>query len=351
MIERVVTLQQLRDLADALTRSGKTIVGPVKRKERYFYEPVSQGADLALDFDYCVYSPRAVFTPPSERLLSYRFESGGKVKVDPDLAGKPVVLFGVHPCDCNALALFDEVFGAGVPDENYAARRRDSLVIGIDCHGPCHESVFCQDMKGNESRAGFDIMLVPLGGTGQAADRYGVKFATERGRELLVYNKVGAAASDKDGKDAGAFDAAKPKNFKARFPFNVEELPKILDKCYGSLLWQATAKRCYSCGSCNLSCPTCFCFNVTDVPDLAGAGGDRVREWDGCQLVEFANVSGGHNFRQDASSRLRHRIYRKAKWIQERHGKSGCVGCARCDRACTAKISALEMYTQLAEEV
>jgi len=73
------------------------------------------------------------------------------------------------------------------------------------------------------------------------------------------------------------------------------------------------------------------------------------RTWDGCQLKTFAVVAGAHNFRSKTASRLRHRIYRKGKWVKEREGIPGCVGCARCDRACTAKISSVEIYNQLAE--
>jgi hypothetical protein len=116
-------------------------------------------------------------------------------------------------------------------------------------------------------------------------------------------------------------------------------------------LWEATARRCYSCASCNLSCPTCYCFDVEDELDMTLAAGARRRTWDGCQLKNFAVVAGNHNFRAKAASRLRHRIYRKALWIEQRSRAPGCVGCARCDRACTAKINSVEIYNQLAEEV
>ena len=154
--------------------------------------------------------------------------------------------------------------------------------------------------------------------------------------------------------DERAFDQYQRSKI-AAFPREIrtagEELPSLLDRSYDSLLWEATARRCYSCGSCNLSCPTCYCFNIFDDVNMTLVGGERKREWDGCQLPKFAEVAGPHNFRPKAASRLRHRIYRKAKWIREQTGMAGCVGCARCDRACTAKINSVEIYNQLAEEV
>ena len=53
-------------------------------------------------------------------------------------------------------------------------------------------------------------------------------------------------------------------------------------------------------------------------------------------------MAGGENFRKDRSARLRHRFFRKGKWIIERYGRLGCVGCGRCDRNCLAKINSVE---------
>jgi formate hydrogenlyase subunit 6/NADH:ubiquinone oxidoreductase subunit I len=65
-------------------------------------------------------------------------------------------------------------------------------------------------------------------------------------------------------------------------------------------------------------------------------------------LDTFAEVAGGENFRKERSSRLRHRFFRKAKYIYEAFGRKGCVGCGRCDRNCVAEINSVETYTQIA---
>jgi ferredoxin len=206
-------------------------------------------------------------------------------------------------------------------------------------------------MKANSAIEGFDLMCYPLSKDGENGEtRYGVFFGTEEGRGLVLYERAGEPPKVDDERAFDEYAAAKGSAFPRMIPYDVDSLPELLDRSYDSLLWEATARRCYSCGSCNLSCPTCYCFNTYDELDLTLAGGDRRREWDGCHLREFALVAGNHNFRPKAASRLRHRIYRKAKWIKEREGIAGCVGCARCDRACTAKISSVEIYNQLAEE-
>jgi ferredoxin len=88
-----------------------------------------------------------------------------------------------------------------------------------------------------------------------------------------------------------------------------------------------------------------------DKLSMDALSGARERTWDSCQLEEFAAVSGGENFREERSSRLRHRMFRKGKYIFERTGRSGCVGCGRCINHCVAKISILEAFQQIADQV
>jgi len=113
-------------------------------------------------------------------------------------------------------------------------------------------------------------------------------------------------------------------------------------------VWEAIARRCFACGSCNTTCPTCYCWDVYDDVAVDLTKGCRVRRYDSCQLDPFAEVAGGENFRKDRSSRLRHRMFRKGKYILDQTGRSGCVGCGRCERACVADISIKETFIQIA---
>ena len=348
MLDRVIPSKSLPELVDELGRSHR-IVGPVLREDRYFYQPVDRAAALDLGFNYCVYGPKAVLFPPQETLFTFE-KDRGRFVTQAVYDHKPTALVGVHPCDVNAILLLDHVFANGHRDEHYLRRRANTFILGIDCPRPCTEGVFCRDMKANEATKGFDLMCYPLSGDPVGAKRYGVVFGTDAGRELVLLRQAGAPPSPEDEELFNGYLAQKGEAFPQTIPYDVDSLPTLLERSYDSLLWEATARRCYSCGSCNLSCPTCYCFNTYDEVDLTLTRGERRREWDGCQLRRFTEVAGGHNFRAKAASRLRHRIYRKAKWIKEREGLAGCVGCARCDRACTAKINSVEIYRQLAEE-
>ena len=97
-------------------------------------------------------------------------------------------------------------------------------------------------------------------------------------------------------------------------------------------------------------CPTCFCFDVQDKLNIDAASGDRQRRWDSCQLKVFAEVASGENFREHRASRTRHRMFRKGKYIFDRTGRTGCVGCGRCIYHCVANISILEAFLQIAGE-
>lgn len=349
MLDRVLEENRLRELIDDLSKSRR-IIGPVKRDDHYFYEPVTRASDLDLGFNYCVYSPKHHFFPSHETLFTFN-QKNGAFETQLVVNEEPTALVGVHPCDINAIRLLDRVFSRNYPDEHYAARRRNTFILGIDCPRPCTEGVFCRDMKSNAATDGFDLMCYPIGGAADKGGvRYGVVFGTKAGRELILYAQAGDRPTVEDERALNRYQNEKQSAFPRMITYDVDSLPQLLDRSYDSLLWEATARRCYSCGSCNLSCPTCYCFNIYDEPHIMSAHGERRREWDGCQLRDFAEVAGGHNFRPKAASRLRHRIYRKAKWIMEREQLPGCVGCARCDRACTAKINSVEIYNQLAEE-
>ncbi|MBL8879535.1 MAG: 4Fe-4S dicluster domain-containing protein [Phycisphaerales bacterium] len=355
MWKRIVTHDELIERIDALGRERR-LIGPVAREApgchpplRYFYEHVTRAAQLSLDFDYCVYGPKAFVLPPRETL--FRFDrSAGTFVATPIMDAQPTALVGAHPCDLHGLRLLDAVFQNDRPDEQYRARRSALFVVGIDCARPCDARATCADWGTNRVVGGCDVMLYadPRNcGNNRRNAQYAVEFCSEAGRTWL--GDAGRADDDAVAVSAG-YHARKDAAFTRRLSASVEQLPALVRASYDSHIWEKHAARCYSCGSCNLVCPTCYCFDIQDDCDFNGAGGSRQREWDACMLPDFAVVAGGHNFRLLAAQRLRHRVMRKAAWIQQRTGLSACVGCGRCDRACTASISLIDMLNEAAQE-
>jgi len=307
--------------------------------ERFGWTVLRDAADVRLDYNVTVLGPKQFLWPPRQQLVSYQLGDGPDPKAL--IEHEPQVLFGVHPCDITAIGTLDAAFAKDVADPHYLARRADTAIVGIDCAAPCHDSSFCLDMGSLYPESGYDVMLTPMG------EEYFVEVATELGQAL-----VGAAtvrpATKADMELHQKFAEEKRSNFHYKLPYEVKYLPEVLDESYDSLVWEAIARRCFSCGSCNTTCPTCYCFDVYEEIADDFSGGVRSRRYDSCQLDPFAEVAGGESFREERSSRLRHRMFRKGKYILEQTGRSGCVGCGRCERACVAGISIKDTYVQIA---
>ena len=140
------------------------------------------------------------------------------------------------------------------------------------------------------------------------------------------------------------------KHFSAKIKYHYNRLPQVFEYVYQSKVWDKVAEKCVGCGTCNLLCATCYCFDVHDEVDLNVIDGKRERFWDSCMLHPFAEVAGGENFRDKLSLRTRHRLYRKFKYITEESGELQCIGCGRCSRYCPAQINIVDIINDLIED-
>jgi sulfhydrogenase subunit beta (sulfur reductase) len=308
-------------------RDQYQLVGPTKKEGKNLYDYIKKSEELVFDYQPTVLSPKKFFFPVKEDLLKYTHDG----KVQAVIEAKPLVLFGIRPCDLNGIKIMNEAFAEGNGDPNYLAKLEKTVVIGIDCKKVCDPDAFCFKVKSHHAKAGFDLMLFEKG------DQYLVELATAKGKEFAKkYLKLEKA----DEKDLTAFLNEKEKSFGQEKPFkNLEKFPEIFEKNKTHKVWDEEGSRCLSCGSCIMVCPTCYCFDVNDEWELSLKKGARSRKWDACMLSSFAVVAGGENFRHSATKRLHHRINRKFDYLMKKHGQSVCVGCGRCVRACLAEIS------------
>jgi sulfhydrogenase subunit beta (sulfur reductase) len=327
--------------------AGRRVAGPVLKETspadprdlKFGWEYIQDPADVRLDYTVTVLGPKKFLWPSRQPLFEYALKGDPAPRVL--LEHEPQILFGVHPCDVTAIATLDAAFGKDVPDPHYMARRADTAIVALDCGKECDPSSFCLDMGSLNPDSGWDIMLTPLG------DRYFVEVKTDLGQKLAVMARMQPAVKA-DMEARQAFSEAKRTGFHTKLPFEVKYLPEILDASYDSLVWEAIARRCFSCGSCNTTCPTCYCWDAYEDVAIDLSKGCHARRYDSCQLDPFALVAGGESFRHDRSSRLRHRMFRKGKYILSQTGRTGCVGCGRCERACVASISIRETFVQIA---
>jgi ferredoxin len=315
------------------------VVGPVAKGIKYAFDQIEDPADLQLDYNTSILPPKKYLQPQVERMMT--FTRSGKPVVETVIEAPPTVILGVHTCDLHGMAVLDEAFSQGYPDAHYLKRRENTVLVGIECLEPCDEHSFCKSMGTLTVSNGYDLHLTDLG------EAYAVDVGTEKGASLLNAYADPQEASEGDMQALNRVLGAKWPRFPYKLEFDVGELSALMSQSYDSVLWDQLAEICLACGQCTLVCPTCFCFNVTDVVDLNLVDGERVRQWDSCQLDEFAAVAGGENFREDQAARLRHRFMRKGRYLMEKYEELGCTGCGRCARSCLVDISPVNVFNDL----
>ncbi len=285
--------------------------------------------------------PGKKFAPAQETLFRFRKNDEGDLELVPVLHDEFQILAGVRPCDLRAINLMDRVNAEGIGDPNYLTRRMNTAIIAHDCLQPCDDHCFCDATGSLRTREGADVFLTPL------QDDILVECLTEKGNELVEGAPFTPCPDPASVKAEAETRRAQP--FGRQLAAPVEELPGILRAQWDSEVWDKHVEHCFSCGTCNLVCPTCYCFDVQDDLNLEDrSSGSRSRTWDGCLLRDFAEVAGGHNFRSKAAARQRHRVKRKFEYLTEHFGQgSFCVGCGRCGHQCTAGIDIFDIVNDL----
>lgn len=309
---------------------SKVTIGVKSKGTKFVFDRLDSAEELRLDYDMTILPPKKYFLPPIEVLLKYKLRD--KFSLEPEEEFKPLVIIGIHPYDLIAIKQMDIVFNYKYPDYNYIRRRELSILVCVNIKNVSPYS-FAGSMGTAIADDGFDLMLTDIG------DGYAIEIGSEKGDTLI---KSYARVYDVDDNIRVKVQEIKKdilSKFKKKLNFPVNELPGLLEKNYESDIWNKNSVKCLGCGSCNLVCPTCFCFDVQDLNEINLVKGERVRTWDGCVLEEFAKVATGENFRRDKAARYRHRFVRKGKYIFDRFGFIACVGCGRCASACLPDIA------------
>ena len=317
-------------------------VGPKKRDHAvHDFVKITKFEDIDLDYKRTTIPPaKKLLFPPFEDLVKY--EIGDRIDIKPIIESKDKVLFGIDACDVNGMNFLDKFFSDDYRDNNYLERRKKLTVIGIDRDPP--ETSFALSMKAEYAKTGFDIFLTDLN------DRYFVRIATPKGSELVGHYAKSQDATLEDFKKYNQY----MDDYRSKFKLEVS-----IDNFYDDFMalydnnefWEEMAKNCFSCGSCNLVCPTCFCFNVKDDIKLNMKTSIKKREWDSCMIPEYGLVAGGHNFRPTNANRLKQRYQCKIRTFMDKYGTFACVGCGRCIETCLAKINIVEDINSVKKEV
>lgn len=332
MLYRVIDTDELSSLIRGFMDDYE-FIAPVKADRGYVFDVVDDPSKVELDYVTTITSPKKYFLPSEEVLMRYSAEENEITDYSVDI--KPRVIFGVHPCDINALNRLDLVYkDAPYPDPYYIKRRENTLIIGMSCMpGP---NCFCNLFGTDEARMGADMFMQKIG------DKYIISLSSVEASSTLERYCNPQRATDEDRKEFRRATREREAAFNKDIP-HVQEIAMMMDVFHRDEFWTELGNRCQSCSACASVCPTCFCFDIYDRLDPDGKNGSRIRSWDACTSPEFALVAGGHNFRGDNRRRVRHRFYHKLNGFTGSHDYQLCVGCGRCVTACKANINPIEV--------
>ena len=338
-------------LIDLLREEGRTVIGPTVADGAVVYAEVTSVEDLPAGvgdeqapghyglvrhrdrrlFDYAVgpLSPKRWTFPPVVPLNIGR-RDGRAVTFEPaPIDPQRLAFFGVRACELAALGIQDRVFlGGPYTDEDYRARRRNALVIAVNCTA-ASSTCFCTSMgTGPEARGGFDLVLTELD------EGFVLRAGSPEGADLVARLPLRGADA---GQMLRAAEAVGKVAATMGDPVPTAGLHDRLLAQFDSPQWAKIAERCLSCANCTMVCPTCFCSSVTQRSDLDGEVSTSERVWDFCFTAGFAKVAGG-NFRSRPRDRYRQWLTHKfATWVDQ-FGTFGCVGCGRCVTWCPVGI-------------
>ncbi len=306
------------------------VFAPVSKKNRFVFAAVASPKEVRLDYDVTLLPPKKVIFPVKQDLVAFG-PAGPASAIQPE----PRILFGVHFYDIKALDMLDLLFRENNEDWNYLAQRELTTIVGSSIQSVSERAFWGTVGRGVKPK-GHDAFLTKLPGG------YVLEVRTPKGQKLLAGGRF-APATAAQAAEAVQVNEEIMNQCPESLPFSSEEIADKVRKAFGSKLWDELSRTCFSCGTCNIVCPTCYCFDVQDNWNLDQVSGQRARAWDGCLLEDFAKVSLGagacENFREHRGQRYRHRIMRKAAYHNDRVGGPACVGCGRCAAQCVPDIA------------
>ncbi|MBU4260486.1 MAG: 4Fe-4S dicluster domain-containing protein [Proteobacteria bacterium] len=344
MLFRVFAKDQLINLYDILAVNH--IVGPVSKgvdrhgAPLYDFDFIYDFAELQLDYTATIHSLKRFVLPPRETLCTFDLQTDSWQKHVDFNADKPIVYFGLHACDINALNKLDKVLLGNVfPDPYYAAKRKNMFIIGVGCMP--QPFCFCKSMGTDSVLHGFDLFLTDLG------DSYFVEIHSAR---AFTFMSSMECREPRHSEHQRFLEVTQERMNRFTCHVDTTDLTKILDLEFQADVWQEWGKKCLSCGTCANVCPTCYCYGIEENVDLSLQHATKTKHLYSCNLIDFAQVAGGHNFRPESHDRLKYRYYHKHRGFVEAFEESLCVGCGRCGQSCLANITVPEVIRSVRGE-
>ncbi len=344
MLFKILAKEGFRALVEIILESNE-IIAPkaigTKASGEPIHEflPISSFEEMDLDYRATEYSAKTYFLPYRENLCTFKF-AGEDWQQEIAYRIQPRAVIGLRAHDINALLKLDKVFIRDrFPSPYYISRRKNTFIVGLD-HTPL-EDEFSRSMGAHIVTHGFDLFLTDFG------ECYFVAINSDRAFDLLQRVET-REVTDQDTHAYLEVRRLIRDGFKTHI--SVHSLPNLLDLEFTSEVWKKWGEKCLNCGSCAMVCPTCYCYGVVEEVTMDFQQSTKIKQLYSCNLLDFARVAGGHNFRPDQETRLKYRYYHQYRGFLEDYGEPKCVGCNRCGRVCLAGIDPAAVIKDLYEE-
>jgi len=344
MIYKVIKKNEFKKLINGIIGQNETF-GPKEVDRRqdgtvvYQFKEVNSFDEIDLDYTVTYSSVKNFFLPFREELSQFKF-SDNDWEQRIEYRVNPRAIVGVRACDINALNILDRILIEGTyPSPYYLARRKNTFLVGMD-HEPLPDC-FCQSLRQDNVHRGFNLFCTDIG------DCYYLTIMSSKAFQFLKNVKVSDPTKDDDIKFLERRKFIKSK-FQAKV--DVTGLPSVLDIEFKSPVWTKWGDMCLNCGTCAMVCPTCYCYGMEESIDVDLKSSHKERVLYSCNLVDFAQVAGGHNFRPLREDRLKYRYYHHYRGFAQNAEDPICVGCNRCGRACLPGINPKQVIDELQME-
>lgn len=333
-MQKTITKTNLMKLLAKLSK-GYRIIAPIKLEKDIVFDYINNISYIELNFTNTVKPLKEFFLPQQEPILKF-----DKDKIKLIEKSEKRVLFGIRPCDLQAIYTMDFTFKDPIEDPAYLNKRKYTIIIALACTEICDENAFCESAKaGPIAKANFDLQLIKF----DNSNEYYVESGSKLGNSIINKNK----------ELFGNLDEDKNKELKKIISKRLESKRIDLNKFFKKLdngkfkdvrYWEEVSKTCLRCGACNYLCPSCFCFNVVD------SSKERSRVWDSCMFRGFTRQATNIIPREKLYTRFRQRIFHKYKWHRQRYNVDMCTGCGRCITYCPGLIDYIKIISEVSKE-
>ena len=317
---QTVFISELKPFLDAIAEQMDLYV-PKKAGSHYVYSRYDPSVKSQVEFN----NIRAC-TPVKEFLFPLReLAAIFPEPLEPEDI-KPFAVFGLKDCDLRSIEILDKVFiEEEFEDPFYIKRREKMFIISSDCFEP-GESCFCNIIDGKPyPDRGFDLNIAKV------TDGFVIEVGSQKGKEFIekhteLFNKPSEAAlTERDRIRTETQEQLERNNAELRFD---TPIPDIMNQTHDSDVYDEEATTCVECQACTRVCPTCHCFYLYDTKQKDYF--NKMKMWDSCMRLAYAEVAGGANPRKILGDRLRHRLMHKFVYFLDRYGLQMCIGCGRC---------------------